>query len=112
MVVVGVAHAQAAAEVVDGELAKRGDPRDRLRERLDVEDLGADVHVQAPHAQARAARDPPDQLDAAAGASPNFEPSSGQHAGVIGARHPPMRSTPSPATSLLGGNRDSRASTA
>ena len=61
-VVVGVARAEAAAEVVDGELAERGDRRHRLHERLEVEDLRADVDVQPLHAQPRAALDPPDQL--------------------------------------------------
>ena len=62
LVGVGVARAEAAAEVVDRELAERGDRRDRLRERLDVEDLRSHVDVQPPHAQARAVLDPPDQL--------------------------------------------------
>ncbi len=42
-----VAHAQAAAEVVDGELAQRGQRRDLGLELVEVEDLRADVGVQA-----------------------------------------------------------------
>ena len=89
LVGVGVARAEAAAQVVDGELAERSDRRDRLRERLDVEDLRSHVDVQPPHVQARAALDPPDQLGAAAfGASPNFDPSwPGEHVGVRVGRH-------------------------
>ena len=61
MVGVGVARAEPAAEVVDLELAERGDRGDGVRERLDVEDLRADVHVQAAHVQPRAALDARDQ---------------------------------------------------
>ena len=61
-VVVRVARSEAAAEVIDRELAQRRDRRHRLRERLDVEDLRADVNVQAPQAQPWTALDPLDQL--------------------------------------------------
>jgi hypothetical protein len=53
MVGVGVARAEPAAEVVDLELAQGGDRRDRVGERLDGEDLRADVHVQPAHPQPR-----------------------------------------------------------
>ena len=46
LVRVRVARAEPAAEVVDVELAERGDRGDGVRERLDVEDLRADVDVQ------------------------------------------------------------------
>ena len=83
LVGVGVARAEPAAEVVDRELAERGDRRDRLRERLDVEDLRADVDVQALHAQPRAALDPPDQLGRGGRRQPELRPLvAGQHVRV------------------------------
>ena len=82
-VVVGVARAEAAAEVVDRELAERGDRRHRLRERLDVQDLGPDVDVHALHAQLRAALDAPDQLGRGRRRQPELRSLvAGQHVGV------------------------------
>ena len=47
-----VGDAEAAAEVVDRELAEAGDRLDRLAERAELEDLRADVHVQAAQLEA------------------------------------------------------------
>ena len=83
VVVVAVARAEAAAEVVDRVLAERGDRRDRLRERLDVEDLRADVDVQPLHPQPRAALDPPDQLGRGRRGQPELRPRvAGEHVRV------------------------------
>ena len=52
MLVVGVPHTEAAAEVVDLEGAERSDGFDRRRQLVDVEQLRADVGVHSvePHA--------------------------------------------------------------
>ena len=62
MLVVGVAHTEAAAEVVDLEGAERGDGFDRRRQLLDVEQLGADVGMHAVEPHLGAALDPRDRL--------------------------------------------------
>ena len=62
MLVVGVAHTEAAAEVVDLEGAQRGDGFDRRRQLLDVEQLGADVGMHAVEPHLGAALDPRDRL--------------------------------------------------
>ena len=59
---VGIAHTEAAAEVVDVESAELGDGFDRGGELFDVEQLGSDVGVHAIEPQHRAALDPRDRL--------------------------------------------------
>ena len=76
LVGVGVAGAEPAAEVVDRELAERGDRRDRPRERLHVEDLrsrrGRAARACAGAGCARSGGSAPRRRR---GASPNFDPS-------------------------------------
>ena len=46
LLLVGVGDAEAAADVIDGEVAERGDRRDRRAERFQREQVRADVEVQ------------------------------------------------------------------
>jgi hypothetical protein len=82
-VVVAVARAEPAAEVIDREFAECGDRRHRLHERLEVEDLRADVDVQPLHAQPRAVLDAPDQLRRGGRREPELRPGvTGEHVRV------------------------------
>ncbi len=60
---VGVSDAEPSTEVIDVELAQPGQRPDGVRKLLDVENLGADVGVEAVHPQHGAALDPADGLD-------------------------------------------------
>jgi hypothetical protein len=72
VLVVGVAHAEAAAEVVDLESAEFGDGFDRGGELFDVEQLRADVRVHSVESQLGAAFDTRDRLAGVLGQQPEF----------------------------------------
>ena len=74
MLVVGVAHAEAAAEVVDLEGAELGDGFDRLRELFDVEQLRSDVGVHAVEPHLGAALDPRDRVAGIVGHQAELRP--------------------------------------
>ena len=78
MLVVGVAHAEAATEVVDVEGAELRDGFDRLRQLFDVEQLRSDMGVHAVEPHLGAALDPRDRVARVVGQQAEFR------AGVAG----------------------------